>query len=265
MFGLGLQMKAPVESIMIRFEEAEKSCDRVAKASGSKEPAREVSWGIKSIRRHLTSVRNESRIIDAELRRWRRGRLSTVESLIEYTRMLGGSILALDCKLHPRLRGSLVDRARKDLSATLNAVTRLLVWTKRQKSRLDGRHGRFEHIFRMALSVDARVTRRVSRESLARWLTAYDAPEWEEDFELLRLAKLFVAWSHPLQEWALCWRSDAPGRPLRSMPVESFFLTDDQLRDLERHIGRHDEFFIAALRPRWRIVCSSSWQWGRIP
>ena len=260
MFGLGLRMKAPVGSIIDRLERAEKSCERVTKALGSKEPAGEIAWGLKSIRRHLTSVRNESRIIDAELRRWRRGRLSTVESLIEYTRMLGGSILALDRKLHPRLRGSATDRARKDLSATHNAVKRLFVWTKRHKSRLDGRHGRFEHIFRMAQSVDAGVTRRVSRESLARWLAAYDVPEWEEDFELLRLAKLFAAWSHPLQGWALCWRSDAPGRPLRSMPVESFFLTDDQLRDLERHIGRHDEYFIAALRPRWRIVWSSFWQ-----
>ena len=259
MFGLGLQMKAPIEDVLPGIGKLEKSCEKVLRALGPKEPADGIAWSLKSIRQHLRSVRRESRVVNTELRRWRRGRLSSIDLLIDDSRMLAGSLRALDRKMHPRMRGSFVDRARRDVNTTYKAAIRLVDWATKQKARLDGGHGRLEQILRIARFADPKGTRRLSRESLARWLSSYDIPEWEEEVELTRLAKLFAACSYPWQEWMICWRSEAPGRPLRSLPVDSCFPREELVRDLEDRFGRQEEYFIAARRPHWRIVWRSSW------
>ena len=134
--------------------------------------------------------------------------------------------------------------------------------TLRKKTPLEAvlaRFTRLEQLFKIIQSLDPQTGRRTARNDLALWLNLHDVPDWEAEFQLRRLAKLFLAGAQPFQQWEVRWRSNAPGKSSRLAMVDSRFPDSQYLDELEKAIGYHDDYYIAAQLPRWHIVWKTSW------
>ncbi len=263
MFGLTLRKKTPLEAVLARFTRLEGSFRKTSRALGSKRP-HGMTQCLTEIRLLIADVRTEGHALEVEIRQRRRPRVSTIESLSLWADLLLGPTRSLERRLSARSGGTSrmaasVATLHRDVLALSDAVRALVMWIQTCRARLGGAAGRLEQLFRIIESLDSKTARRSSRNDLALWLDLHDVPEWEEKFQLRRLAKLYLAHAQPFQQWEVRWRSTAPGNPLRLAMVDSRFPDGQYLDELEEVIGYHDYYYIAAQLPRWHIVWKTSW------
>ena len=263
MFGLTLRKKTPLEAVLARFTRLEGGFRKASRALGSKRPDG-MARAMTGIRAWIPDVRTDGRALEVEVRRRRRPRESTIdlvslgaEGLLSSTRSFE-RLVAVTYNGRSPMPRSLVT-VHKDLLALTKAIRAFLAWVQACRARLGGEAGRIRRLFKIIQNLDSKMARSTSGHELAVWLNLHDVPHWEEEFQLRRLAKLFLAEAQPHQQWEVRWRSSAPGRPLILAMVDSRFPDDEYLGELETAIGYHDEYYIAAQLPRWRIVWKTSW------
>ena len=107
--------------------------------------------------------------------------------------------------------------------------------------------------------VDKKLAKSVSLKDLDEWMVNFFLVNWEDPRTLQRVAKVYVLAQIPLQTWELRYRSDSPGRPLLLLAETSDFPDIEFLESYEANYGHHDEYYIAARFPSWRIVWKTSW------
>ena len=69
-----------------------------------------------------------------------------------------------------------------------------------------------------------------------------------------KMALIYVLEKEPFQEWELRYRSHKPGRQLITLELYTKFPDLDEIDYYNQMHGYHDEYVVAAKRPRWRKV-----------
>lgn len=111
-------------------------------------------------------------------------------------------------------------------------------------------------------AMDKRVSKKLSLKKLEEWADLMPQIDFNNPRQVRRLAGVYVHDHVSFQTWLVCYRSDAPGRPLVQVemtdkfPAQFNFAMYDELSE-----GCYDYLVIATL-PRWRICWKfSSHMW----
>ena len=158
--------------------------------------------------------------------------------------------------------------ARSSMAALLHACaiahvacSRLYTAVARLEKQQREEDPRFEDArsLRTALvQVDRAVGRGADLLALDQWLNTAPSTDWRKPEQILRLAQIYALTLVPGQSWDVHYRSRAPGHPLVFVAKLSRFPNLDDLDYMSQQIGVDVELFVAASRPRWRLV----WQFS---
>jgi len=108
-------------------------------------------------------------------------------------------------------------------------------------------------------ALDKRAAKNLKLQELDRWFSVLPAIDWHNPLRVRRVAKIYLLSQEPFQVWEVRYRSDAPGRPLVLLIETVTFPDLEFLAKCDETYGFHEEYYIAARIPCWRIVWKSSW------
>jgi len=103
-------------------------------------------------------------------------------------------------------------------------------------------------------ALDKDTAKNLTLERLERWVEHLPLFDYEDPQQIRRLATVYLLQMVPYQEWEIRYRSSAPGRSLVLVTSSTTFPDPDLLDYCNRTVGWHDEYYVAATRPRWRVV-----------
>jgi hypothetical protein len=113
---------------------------------------------------------------------------------------------------------------------------------------------RCKKLRRAITRIDKRLARELRLRDLERESWAAPAIDWEDPQQVRQKARILVLTRRYDQVWEIRYRSKAPGRPLVHLLDVDKFPDPEYLAKIEEHVGRYDEYYIAAKFPRWKLV-----------
>jgi hypothetical protein len=96
----------------------------------------------------------------------------------------------------------------------------------------------------------------MSLQELDYWCDRFPEVRWDDPREVRRIARVALLASIPGQVWEVRRRGVALGRPLLPVNQSVFFPDEETLDAYDQVCGRQPNYYVAATRPRWRIVWS---------
>ncbi|MDP2949458.1 MAG: hypothetical protein Q8P22_07960 [Chloroflexota bacterium] len=106
--------------------------------------------------------------------------------------------------------------------------------------------------------LDKKAARGLRLEDLHSWCARFPEVRWDDPEECRRVARVVLLDMVPGQLWEVRYRSTAPGRPLLLVRQSVSFPDEESLDDCDQACGSRSNYYVAATRPRWRIVWTFS-------
>lgn len=113
---------------------------------------------------------------------------------------------------------------------------------------------RCKKLHKAITGIDRRLAKKIRHRELE--MDSWAAPEinWDDPKQVGKKAQIWLLSRIWYQVWEIRHRSKAPGRPLVHLMDVDKFPDPEFLVRIEEHVGRHDEYYIAAKFPRWKLV-----------
>ncbi|MDP2949462.1 MAG: hypothetical protein Q8P22_07980 [Chloroflexota bacterium] len=102
--------------------------------------------------------------------------------------------------------------------------------------------------------LDRRAAKGVSLQEMVHWCDRFPEVRWDDPRQVRRVARIALLNGIPGQMWEVRRCSSAPGRPLLPVNQSTFFPDEQTLDDCNQACGHRSNYYVAATRPRWRIV-----------
>ena len=108
-------------------------------------------------------------------------------------------------------------------------------------------------------AMDKRLSRQLNLKELEDWAALMPEIDFENPQQVRRLAVVYVHDQVLFQSWQVCYRSNAPGRPLVRVDISVRFPGEFNFARYDHLSGGYYDYLVIATFPKWRIC----WKFSR--